>query len=55
MDKKMAKSLLAAEGINVFQKDIKNITVHHLNTVEHDVGVEPDVEAVHVVFLQCGF
>ena len=44
MEKKLAKSLLAAEGIKVFQKDIKNITVHHLNTVEHEVGegIAPD-------------
>lgn len=34
--KKMAKLILADEGINVFQKDIKRVDIKNVTVVEHD-------------------
>ena len=36
--KKMAKSILADEGIKVFQKDIKTVTIHPVTVIDHTVG-----------------
>lgn len=36
--KKMAKSILADEGIKVFQKDIKKVTIHPVTVIDHTVG-----------------
>lgn len=36
--RKMAKSILADEGIKVFQKDIKKVTIHPVTVINHTVG-----------------
>lgn len=36
--KKMAKSILADEGIKVFQKDIKDVKIHPVTVIDHKVG-----------------
>lgn len=42
--KRIAKSILAEQGIKVFQKDIKNVAVHPMTVIRHEVGkdLEPD-------------
>lgn len=38
MEKRMAKSLLAEQGIKVFIKDIKTVEIHPVTVVNHNVG-----------------
>lgn len=40
-DKRIAKIVLANGGVKVFQKDIKNVIVHHINMESEDGEIFP--------------
>lgn len=46
--KKMAKSILAGEGIKVFQKDIKRVDIKNVTVIDHDGDRFPHRQIVMV-------